>query len=68
MDKPLVMDKLFGLLREFPEFKELSDIQYDDKHDLVWAQVGAVKKVIPIDDKSSWDAIESEVMNWFLKE
>lgn len=68
MDKTLVMDKLFGLLREFPEFKELSDIQYDDKYDLVRAQVGAVKKVIPINDKSSGLAIVLEVLNWFARE
>lgn len=43
MDKALVMNKLFGFPREFPEFKEPTDMQYDEKHDLVRAQVGVVK-------------------------
>lgn len=62
MDKTIMMDKLFGFLRGFPEFKNLTDMQYDEKYDLVRAKVGVVEKVIPIDDKSSWDAIESEVI------
>lgn len=64
MDKDLLMDKLFALLRELPELKNLSDIQYDEKHDLVRAQVGTVEKVIPINDKSS---IVSEVISWFAR-
>lgn len=63
-----MMDRLFKFLREFPEFKELSDIQYDEAHDLVRAKVGVVRKAIPINDKSSWLAIVSEVISWFARE
>lgn len=68
MDKTIVMDRLFKFLREFPEFKELSDMQYDERHDLVRMQVGAVKKVIPINDKASWLAIVSEIICWLSRE
>ena len=68
MDIALVMDELYKHLRGLPDFSSLKDIQYDEKYDLVRAKVGIVEKVIPINDKSSRDAIISQVMEWFARE
>lgn len=68
MDKSLIMDELFKHLRGIPDFSDLKDIQYDEKNDLVRAKIGIVEKVIPINDKSSRNAIVSQVMEWFARE
>lgn len=63
MDKALAIDKLFAFLREFPEFKELLDMQYDEKDDLVRAKMGISEKVILINDKASCFGIVFEVIS-----
>lgn len=65
MDNVIVMDKLFKFLREFPEFKCLMDIVYDEKNNLVRAKVGNVEKIIEIHNDSNWMSICKEVLEWF---
>lgn len=65
IDKALLMDKLFAFLKEFQDFEELLDIQYDEKSDLVRVKIGFVEKVIQINDKSSCISIVSQVISWF---
>lgn len=68
MDKVLVMDKLFRFLREFPEFENLYDMQYDERNGLVRAKIGIAEKVIPIKDDSTWMGIVREVLTELEKE
>ncbi len=68
MDKALVMDKLFRFLREFPEFENLYDMEYDERNGLVRAKIGVAEKVIPIKDDSTWMGIVREVLTELEKE
>lgn len=68
MDKALVMDKLFRFLREFPEFENLYDMEYDKRNGLVRAKIGIAEKVIPIKDDSNWMGIVREVLTELEKE
>ena len=64
----MVMDKLFRFLREFPEFENLMDMQYDERNGLVRAKIGMVEKVILIQDDSSWLSITNDVIEWFARD
>lgn len=64
MDKDVVVDKIFGFLREFSEFSELTDMRYDSKNGFVRATVGNVEKVIPV-RADSWLTMASDVLAWF---
>lgn len=68
MDKVLVMDKLFKFLREFPEFENLMDMQYDERNGLVRVKIGISEKVILIKDDSTWMSITREVLAGLEKE
>lgn len=68
MDKVLVMDRLFRFLREFPEFQDLMDMEYDERNGLVRAKIGIAEKVIPIKDGSNWMGIAREVLTELEKE
>lgn len=65
MDNSLIMDKLFKFLREFPEFKSLMDMEYDEKNNFVRAKMGNTEKIIEIHDNSNWMSICKEVLEWF---
>lgn len=64
----MVMDKLFRFLREFPEFENLYDMEYDERNGLVRAKIGIAEKVIPIKDDSTWMGIVREVLTELEKE
>lgn len=64
MDKDVVVDKIFKFLREFSDFSELTDMQYDARNGFVRATVGGVEKVIPV-CADSWLTITSDVLAWF---
>lgn len=68
MDKALAMDELFRFLREFPEFENLYDMEYDERNGLVRAKIGIVEKVISIKDDSNWMGIVREVLTELEKE
>lgn len=68
MDKALVMDKLFRFLREFPDFENLYDMEYDERNGLVRAKIGITEKVISIKDDSNWMGIVREVLAELKKE
>lgn len=68
MDKVLVMDRLFRFLREFPEFQDLMDMEYDERNGLVRAKIGITEKVMPIKDDSTWMGIVREVLTELEKE
>lgn len=68
MDKVLVMDRLFRFLREFPEFQDLMDMEYDERNGLVRAKIGITEKVILIKDDSTWMGIAREVLTELEKE
>lgn len=68
VEESIVMDRLFNFLKDFPEFENLKEIQYDSENGFVRIKIGIGEKIIPIKDDSMWLGIVREVISELEKE
>lgn len=68
VDEPVVMERLFCFLKDFPEFENLKEIRYDSENRFVRIRIGIGEKIIPITDDTMWLGIVREVISELEKE